>query len=671
MAHKKALVLALAAAWSGWGVAGAADDTVVTLGEVAVRGSGELRTKEVLSSVNVLGSDQIENQNVKANWQLFNLMPGVMMTEFGMGTTSGKLSFRGFNGEGEVNAVKLLIDGIPSNTNDGNMPYLDMLFPLEIQGVEMVKGTNDPRYGLHNIAGNTNILTDQGGNYTKARMTYGSFDTREVQIGKGTEQDGFTQNYFIGYQGREGYRAHSDMEKLSVSGKWFYTPNAGVTNIGLIARVAQQDAQEAGYLTRTQAADNPKMSPDINSTDKGERKMHQISLHLDHQFSDKLTGNAKAYLNDIDDRRWVRFGTGYSQQERAIQETHQGVIGTMTYRPQFASLYDFAVEGGVNAEAQQNKTQRYNTTQLVRTAQTRDQSFDIDNQGAYLQAVIKPVADLKLIPAYRVDQFSGNLTNKLTGKAYDMNDYGLIKQPKFSAVYTVVPNYNLYGNVGRSFQIGLGAGAYKVGQTADLAPSINDGWEFGLKSKPIQGMDARIAMWQQTASNEMRRKLNDPSNANEAIGKTRRNGVDAEVSWKVSNKTRLWIFASHQDSKILLPGANEPTALGKEVDHVPHNIISAGIEHNITADLRLGATLNSQSDYYVERTNVTEKFGAYTLLNLSANYRLNSTTSLDFQIRNATNQHYEYVWYDSTQAQKTFHSPGDGRGFFASINMRY
>jgi iron complex outermembrane receptor protein len=107
-----------------------------------------------------------------------------MMTQFRQGSESGKLSFRGFNGEGEVNAVKLLIDGVPSNDNGGGMQLLDMLFPLEIRSIEVVRGTNDPRYGLHNIAGNANIVTRSGGNYNDARVTYGSFDTKRYSSQK-------------------------------------------------------------------------------------------------------------------------------------------------------------------------------------------------------------------------------------------------------------------------------------------------------------------------------------------------------------------------------------------------------------------------------------------------------------------------------------------------------
>ncbi|WP_379556418.1 TonB-dependent receptor plug domain-containing protein, partial [Pseudomonas sp. MD330_11] len=76
--------------------------------------------------------DILDKMQVNYSWELFIRAPGVLLTPFNQGTTSGKISFRGFNGEGEVNAVKLLIDGIPSNSNDGNMPFMDMIFPLEL-----------------------------------------------------------------------------------------------------------------------------------------------------------------------------------------------------------------------------------------------------------------------------------------------------------------------------------------------------------------------------------------------------------------------------------------------------------------------------------------------------------------------------------------------------------
>lgn len=659
------------AATPGSGAApGAGEEAAVTLGEVVVSGAavGSLPTRSILSSVNILGADQIENQNIKSPWQLFYLMPGVMLTQYNMGTTSGKLSFRGFNGEGEVNAVKLLIDGIPSNSNDGNMPYLDLLFPLEIQSVELVKGTNDPRYGLHNIAGNANLTTDTGGNYTKSRVALGSFDSREVQLGRGVEGEGLSQNYFFGYQSANGWRAHDDSERYALSGKWFVTPNGGRTNLGLTFRAAKQKADEPGYLSQAQSDANPRMSPANNRTDGGERTMEQMSLQGDHQFNDRWFGALKAYVNHIDDRRWLDYGQGTTPQERAIQELHQGFIATLTWRPEVHRLYDLAIEGGVDGEWQQNQSQRYNINQRVRLAQTRDQRFDFNVAGAYLQAVIRPTEKLKIVPAYRVDKFNGNFTDRLTGNSYGMNDYGWIHQPKLSAMYTLVPGYSLYGNYGRTFQVGVGSGAYRLSQTGSQSPSLNDGWEVGLKMQPAAGTEARVALWQQVASDELRRMLYGAANDMEAVGKTRRQGMDWELSTQATEATRLWAFYSYQNSKILKAGAQEPGAQGQEIDHVPHYIVSAGVEHRLNADLRLTASLNAQGSSYLERTNTTAKYGAYTLVNVAANYRLDNHTSLDFQVQNLFDRRYEYVWYMSGE---TFHAPADGRAMFVALNLRY
>ena len=151
------------------------DNTAFELGEVFVSPgltsglSKKMHSRDISSSVDIMNADKIQNQNVLTSYDLFQRMPGVQITQFNQGITTGKFSFRGFNGEGNINAVKLLIDGIPSNTNDGNMPFIDALFPLDIESIEVVRGTNDPRYGLHAIAGNANVTTALGGNYVKGR----------------------------------------------------------------------------------------------------------------------------------------------------------------------------------------------------------------------------------------------------------------------------------------------------------------------------------------------------------------------------------------------------------------------------------------------------------------------------------------------------------------------
>ena len=648
------------------------EDSTLTLGTVTVSGAaaGPLATSSVVSSVDILGGDILEKMPVNYSWELFSRAPGVMLTEFNQGTTSGKISFRGFNGEGEVNAVKLLIDGIPSNSNDGNMPYMDMIFPLELDSIEVVRGTSDARYGLNNIAGNVNMLTRTSGDYTKARVRYGSFNTQETQLAKGIESSNWTQNYFIAYQKADGYRDHAEADRYSMSGKWFYTPDDDSYRIGLIARHYETEAQEPGYLTEDDARHHPTMTNSYNATDKGTRRMNQVSLHFDTELTDSLAWSAKTYVNTYDDRRWTQYWRTSSQQERDTYETQYGALTSLTWRPEVNGLYDFALEGGADVQQQQNKSERYKTKSRVRQSQTRDQAFDFDTYGAYVQAEIKPFESLKIVPAYRVDKIQGDFTNEMTGTDYDINDYGLIKQPKLSIVYSPWAVASVYANWGRTFQVGTGAAAYKIPpRTTDLEPSINEGWETGVKFTPSDWVDGRIAYWQQEATGEVSRRLNDPSGESDNVGETRRWGYDLQVNMHPNERIDFWMAYAWQYSKILQPSATLPDSKGQEIDHVPHHLYNAGVSYQATPALQLTAWMNGQTNYYLERQNTQGTYGGYVLMNLGAVYKVTESVSVDVQLKNLTNRYYEYVWYDPDGADASLHSPGDGRALYTGITF--
>ena len=653
-------------------------DSVPAMGKVEVAGQriGALSARSVLSSVDMLGPDLIRDQQALNTWELFARAPGVLLTQFRQGNESGKLSFRGFNGEGEVNAVKLLIDGIPSNDNAGGMPFLDMIFPLDIARIEVVRGTNDARHGVHNIAGNANLVTRSGGNDGDARITYGSFDTKEIQISKGIEQGNWAQNYFVGHVASGGYRDHAGFDKTSFGGKWFYTSDDASYRFGLIARHAESNADEAGYLGAADARNTPTLSYPYAQSEGGNRQMNQVSVHLDGELGQGVSGAAKAYVNTVADQRWLRYSSTTSQQERILDETHYGALATLTYRPGSGAagaagpgndwIRKLTLEGGLNLERQHDQSPRYSTVDRVRVATTRDHRFTFDTVGTYLQAVIKPFDGLTIIPAYRVDRVSGSFADPSKQVQYDINDYGLIKQPKLSVVYAPSKTASVYGNWGRTFQVGAGAAAYPSIASA-LRPSINAGWEAGVKFTPAIWIDGRLALWQQSASGEVKRRLNDPAGGFDNVGQSRRQGVDVQLNLRPQPDSNLWLAYSRQRSRIVQPDPGAPATLGNEIDHVPGHVFSAGVDFLATPDLKLSAWSHGQGDYYLTTANAGPKFGAYVLFNLGAKYQLTHSVNLELQAKNLANRHVEYVWIND----QTRHSPGDGRAFYLSANLTF
>ena len=60
------------------------DDASLSLGSMVVSSDniGPLTSRNLSTSVDVLSQDRIEDQNVNYTWQLFDQMPGVMLTQW-------------------------------------------------------------------------------------------------------------------------------------------------------------------------------------------------------------------------------------------------------------------------------------------------------------------------------------------------------------------------------------------------------------------------------------------------------------------------------------------------------------------------------------------------------------------------------------------------------------
>jgi len=660
-----------------------AQESTVVLGEVTVNAGngGSLPTRSILTSVDVMGGDRVKDKNVMNSWELIGQMPGVQLTEFRLGAESGKHSFRAFNGEGYINGIKLLIDGVPSNVNSGNMRYLDMIFPLDIDYVEVVRGTNDPRYGLHNIGGNINVATRQGGNYLDGRLTYGSFNTKELQAAFGRESGGFAQNYFVAKQDSDGYREHSKSEKYSLGGKWFYTSDGGDLKTGLVARIYNHEAESPGYLTAAELAADRFQSPARNGNDHDSRDMQQFSGHLEYQITQNLAYSGKLYFNSIEDDRHVTY-TGYAgsnapRQRRLWDEEHTGWTNTLTW--QASKL--LAVEGGFNYEHQDNRYRRYRYAYAIPTdfstpaSTSNDDSYTFNNFGAYVQAIIKPSESWKIVPAIRTDTFKGHTTLNATGQSYPLQDYGWINQPKLSIVYSPFPAMSIYGNWGRTFQVVTGSRnpAYLLPGTAEVKPSINTGIELGTKFHLTERTETRIAIWQQDATDEV---ANLPSaGATQNLGETRRKGVDFQITTHIADKVKLWFSHAYQEAKIVGGYASGGTSLaGKEVFSTPRTITNLGVDYQATQSLRFDLQGRAQGSYFIDDLNSKGKYGSYILFDGGVHYALTKSLCIDLQVKNIFDRKYEYVWYDNffypASAYQPMFSPGAGRSVYASLNLQ-
>lgn len=618
------------------------------------------------TTVDRMGADVIQRAPVLYLWQVLGQMPGVLVTEFNQGTTSGKISLRGFNGEGEVNATKLVIDGSPANSNDGNMPFLDAVFPIELAGIEVVRGTSDARYGLHNIAGNVTLTTRGGGTYADAKISAGSFGQRDVQAALGSEQGRFSQNYAAGYQRADGYRAHAGVDKWGVSGKWRY--RLGDTlRVTLGLRHYQAEAQEPGYLTVDNARQNPRMTNAFNRTDGDRRRIQQANAKVEAELGARAGLAFLAYANQFRDDRYVTFSQGSGQQRRYADEDQLGGQVTLHWTPRVAGM-TVRLELGGDVQHQDNVSQRFATQDRALVRQTRDQRFTLDVGGLYMQADVAPWPWLSLRPAYRIDWVGGHFVNMLNAMRAPINDYGAIGQPKMSVTLLPDARTTLYANWGKSYQIGVGSGAYLIPpRRVDLAPSINTGWEAGAKWTDGAGLEARLSAWQQKATGEIKRKLNDPLGDFDNVGATRRYGLDAALRFGPWQGLALHGAVSWQKAIITRPDPATPELQGRELDHVPHWVVTGGVDIALTPALKLGILGEGQSRYWLTAGQQGGRWGDRVTAQAQLDWQVLPALAVSAVIKNLTNDRSAYAWWDGTQVLV---SPAQSRSLMLSLRAR-
>jgi iron complex outermembrane receptor protein len=276
-----------------------------------------------------------------------------------------------------------------------------------------------------------------------------------------------------------------------------------------------------------------------------------------------------------------------------------------------------------------------------------------------MSADVRAVPWLRLTGGLRGDRVGGEFTNKLTGAQLPALEYGTIWQPKIGALAMVREGVNLYGSYGRSFQVGVGAGAYG---TQPLDPSKNDGWEGGVRLAPTPWLTTRVGVWGQNASDELRLKY-DNSGDSENIGKTRRRGWNVDVTAKAHETTYLWGSVTRQRGILIEPGLLEPELKGNELNHVPHFTVRAGVDVTPARAVSLSLWTDVQTDYYLSPLNAEGKFGDHQLAHVDALFRVHRSMTIGLHVKNIFNGFNEYAWFDGVT---TLHSPGDARGFYVT-----
>jgi iron complex outermembrane receptor protein len=209
--------------------------------------------------VTVVEGDELYRRHVNNLADMLRYVPGVW-ADSGYGNDELFFSSRGSNLDAvdyDKNGVKLLQDGLPVTTADGNN-HNRVIDPMSARYVSVARGANALTYGASTLGGAMDFVSPTARNSAPLSVfldggSFGSLNGRVTVGGASSKLDGL-----LTLEGRrfDGYRDHSDQERWGVyaNGGWQPSP---ATNLQLFATYVHNDLRLPGALTRDEVEADP------------------------------------------------------------------------------------------------------------------------------------------------------------------------------------------------------------------------------------------------------------------------------------------------------------------------------------------------------------------------------------------------------------------------------
>ena len=253
-----ALLLAVTPVIADDAPAAASLDTVVV---TARRLAAELEAERVLTPGNIttVDGEDLYQRGVTNLADVLRYVPGVW-TDSVSGSDEVFFSSRGSNLDAtsyDKNGIKLLQDGLPVTTADGNN-HNRALDPLSSRYASVAHGANALTYGASTLGGAIDFTSPTARNSDPLNLfvSGGSHGQLNGQLTGGFVGEGFDALATVQYRDWDGYREHSEQTTRGVfaNAGWKWSDSVS-TRVFITA--LDSDARLPGALTRAEADENP------------------------------------------------------------------------------------------------------------------------------------------------------------------------------------------------------------------------------------------------------------------------------------------------------------------------------------------------------------------------------------------------------------------------------
>ena len=591
-------------------------DDAMKLPEMTVSARrGNEQAKDVPFSISVISGEDIEARRLPNLEYILRATPGVSVNSYG-DPNSANVLIRGIGSLNQVSmddgSVGLNIDGVSMSTRSMSLGTLD------IERVEVLKGSQGTLFGGNSLAGAINVTTRKPTRVMEAsiRGEYGQYNQHlEEAVMSGPLSDEWSGRFAIRNTGSDHWVDNtqtgnplSKPKDLAFRGSLLWDINAGTSALFTVARQEIQRMPNLVVLRPYGNQPNADFTPGLFNND--EKTMSRYSAEINHDLADSRITSITAYT-----KTEYRATSGYDSKVMlaaygvAMQNIYQSFSDqhVVSQDLRWSSLPNAPVfwVAGVNLLDSERSFDS-----LYPSGVWQDRNYNNHSYAAYGE-VTYPLTD-----AFKV---TGGMRYSLDKKSYDA-DYsagvGVVSDKRrlkddyttgrVALSYALSPSTNIYSAISSGYQSGgFGDFTTQIADSVPYKPAKSNMAEIGFKMVSTDHLlSLNGAVFFTKVQDAHLLGFNFINFATNTINAdTESKGVELEGAWRFASGFELSGGFSYIDAKITSDATGVyggDVAAGSRSPDVPYWNSNIALSYRKTLSAMMGVSspvLNTRLSY--------------------------------------------------------------------------
>jgi len=421
--------------------------STITLDEVAIEALKLETPRSLLPySVSVINLEGVQAMHQQLSLQEYlGAVPGLFSLNATNYAQDLRISIRGFGARAAfgIRGIKLIVDGIPETTPDGQ-GQLDNLPLGLLKNIEVLRGPSASLYG--NASGGVlylNTLDSLQGESVRFRSTLGAFGFQSYQLSTALSAKKITGLLYLNKTSSKGYRSFSALEQVVFNAKVKHQINPKASIQAQFNYTHSPKAQDAGGLILEEALENPSQARQRNIDYDTFEKIDQLKIGVRwlQKWSSELNLDTYAFFSIRDFYGKLPFENG------GIVDLYRNYYGggsRLTYSKSTKNIsHQFQL--GTELALQSDQRDRFLNQKGVQGASVFSQEENFNSFGLYVLDELK-TSQWLLRSSLRFDHQTLGADSIVESQTYN------VLNPSLGFSYLLSENRTLFFNVSTSYQ---------------------------------------------------------------------------------------------------------------------------------------------------------------------------------------------------------------------------